>query len=93
MMKLTLDLQFFAGEKTEKATPKKRRESRKKGQVAKSADVNTAVTLLIVFLAFLFVGPFMRDRLLALIEKYYKELITMKVSVRQYSRPVSKSCA
>jgi len=81
MMKLTLDLQFFAGEKTEKATPKKRRESRKKGQVAKSADVNTAVTLLIVFLSFLFIGPFMRDRLLALIEKYYKELITMKVSV------------
>ncbi|MCY9393724.1 EscU/YscU/HrcU family type III secretion system export apparatus switch protein, partial [Bacillus haynesii] len=55
-MKLTLDLQFFAGEKTEKATPKKRRESRKKGQVAKSADVNTAVTLLIVFLSFLFIG-------------------------------------
>lgn len=30
MKLLTLDLQFFAQEKTEKATPKKRRDSRKK---------------------------------------------------------------
>ena len=36
MFKLRLDLQFFAGEKTEKATPKKRQDSRKKGQVLKS---------------------------------------------------------
>jgi flagellar biosynthesis protein FlhB len=34
------------GDKTEKATPKKREESRKKGQVAKSADLNGAVVLL-----------------------------------------------
>ena len=33
---LRLDLQFFAGEKTEKATPKKKQDSRKKGQVAKA---------------------------------------------------------
>ena len=31
------------GEKTEKATPKKRRDARKKGQVLKSAEVNTAL--------------------------------------------------
>ena len=35
-----------AGEKTEKATPKKRDESRKKGTVAKSVDVNGAAVLL-----------------------------------------------
>ncbi len=33
---LKLNLQYFAGEKTEKATPKKRQDARKKGQVAKS---------------------------------------------------------
>jgi flagellar biosynthesis protein FlhB len=32
--------------KTEKATPKRREEARKKGQVVKSSDVNTAVVLL-----------------------------------------------
>ncbi|MFK2825011.1 flagellar biosynthesis protein FlhB [Bacillus sp. B190/17] len=50
-----LDLQFFAGEKTEKATPKKRQDSRKKGQVAKSQDVTTAISLLALF-GFLFIG-------------------------------------
>jgi len=49
-----VDLQFFAGEKTEKATPKKKQDSRKKGQVAKSQDVTTALILLMVFLYFLF---------------------------------------
>ncbi|RST75500.1 flagellar biosynthesis protein FlhB [Siminovitchia acidinfaciens] len=49
MKLLQLDLQFFAGEKTEKATPKKRQDTRKKGQTAKSQDVNTAIILLSVF--------------------------------------------
>lgn len=49
MKQLTLNLQFFAGEKTEKATPKKRQDSRKKGQTAKSQDVNTSIGLLAVF--------------------------------------------
>jgi flagellar biosynthetic protein FlhB len=40
-----------AGEKTEKATPKRREEARKKGQVAKSQDLNGAVVLLAGLLA------------------------------------------
>ena len=50
MALIKLDLQFFADEKTEKATPKKRDETRKKGQVPKSTDVNTSLMMLIVFL-------------------------------------------
>jgi flagellar biosynthesis protein FlhB len=51
------NLQQFAGEKTEKATPKKRREARKKGQVVKSQEINTAFTLFMALLAFkLFAG-------------------------------------
>jgi flagellar biosynthetic protein FlhB len=46
-----------AGEKTEKATPKRREEARKKGQVARSADVNGAVVLLATFLGLLAFGP------------------------------------
>lgn len=61
-MHLRLDLQFFAGEKTEKATPKKREESRKKGQVLKSQDVTSAIVLLSVFLFLFFAASFMRDR-------------------------------
>lgn len=38
-----------AGEKTEKATPKRKREAREKGQIFKSVEVNTALTLLVMF--------------------------------------------
>ncbi|MDO3410685.1 flagellar biosynthesis protein FlhB [Saccharibacillus sp. CPCC 101409] len=42
-----LDLQMFAGEKTEKASPKKRQDSRKKGQVAKSQELPGAAVLIV----------------------------------------------
>lgn len=38
-----------SGEKTEKATPRKRREARKKGQVYKSVEVITALSLMLMF--------------------------------------------
>ncbi|MBV9120669.1 MAG: flagellar biosynthesis protein FlhB [Chloroflexi bacterium] len=41
-----------AQEKTESATPKRRQEVRKKGQVARSQEVGTAVSLLIAWMAF-----------------------------------------
>ncbi|WLR43525.1 flagellar biosynthesis protein FlhB [Bacillus carboniphilus] len=63
MKLLKIDLQFFNGEKTEKATPRKKQDVRKKGQVAKSADLNTAFNLIFVFISFLFIGGFLRDNL------------------------------
>ncbi|QOR68573.1 flagellar biosynthesis protein FlhB [Cytobacillus suaedae] len=78
---LRLDLQFFAGEKTEKATPKKRDESRKKGQVAKSQDVNTAILLIAIFLLFLFIGSFMKDISLNFFRHSFQEYMLMDVSV------------
>ena len=47
----------MAGEKTEKATPKRLEEARKKGQVARSADVNGAVVLAAGLAALTFFGP------------------------------------
>lgn len=41
-----LDLQLFSDEKTEEATPKKRQDVRKKGQVAKSGEIGTALLIL-----------------------------------------------
>ena len=43
------DLQCFAGEKTEEPTAKKRADARKKGQVGRSQEVNSAFVLLIGF--------------------------------------------
>lgn len=41
-----MNLQRFAGERTESATPKRREEARKRGQVARSVEMSTAVVLL-----------------------------------------------
>lgn len=52
-----------ASDKTEKATPKRKEETRAKGQVAKSADLNGAVVLLAAVLALSAFGPKMFDEL------------------------------
>ena len=44
-----LNLQLFAEEKTEKATPKRRREAREKGQVIRSVEINSAAIILVSF--------------------------------------------
>lgn len=52
-----------AGEKTEKATPKKRDDARKKGTVAKSIDANGVSVLFAGFGMLALLGPMMFDRL------------------------------
>ncbi|MCL2225040.1 MAG: flagellar biosynthesis protein FlhB [Defluviitaleaceae bacterium] len=62
---LRLNLQFFndgGGEKTETATPKKRKKTRDEGQVAKSQEVSTATMLIVGFFALsLFAGGILED--------------------------------
>jgi flagellar biosynthesis protein FlhB len=77
---LSLDLQFFSGEKTEKATPKKREDAKKKGQVAKSQDINTAVVLLAVFLFLLFAGSYLKDGIFSLFRHSLQEYMLMDVT-------------
>lgn len=55
---LGFDLQLFNQEKTEDATPKKKEEARKKGQVAKSIEINSAFVILAAFLGLKVVGPY-----------------------------------
>lgn len=55
-MKYDINLQLFAqggggGDKTEKATPKKRQDARKKGQVLQSREISSAMVLLFVFMS------------------------------------------
>jgi flagellar biosynthetic protein FlhB len=50
-------------DKTEKATPKKRDDARKKGQVARSMDVNGAVVLMSALLALSSFAPMMFDQM------------------------------
>ena len=48
---------------TEKATPKRREEARKKGQIARSMDVNSAVVLLAAFGLLAILAPRMLDQM------------------------------
>ena len=53
----------MAGDKTEQATPKKRKEARQKGQVARSTDLQGAVVLLAGIIALGSAGPGMVQRM------------------------------
>ena len=53
----------MAGEKTEKATPKKRKEAREKGQVARSTDLQGAVVLMAGIVALGSAGPGLVQRM------------------------------
>ncbi|WP_071459458.1 flagellar biosynthesis protein FlhB [Bacillus massilinigeriensis] len=77
---LKLDLQRFSGEKTEKATPKKKQDSRKKGQVAKSQDLNTSIGLLSLFLFLLAFGEKVVRHLLNLLRHALNEYMLMEVT-------------
>lgn len=86
---LRLNLQYFAGDKTEKATPKKRQDSRKKGQVLKSADVTSAIVLLAVFLFLFFSAGFLRTEIFSFFTvtftKYMlMETLTIETAVEIY---------
>ena len=53
----------MAENKTEKATPKKRDDARKKGQVARSMDANGAIVLMAAVLGLSAFGPMMFRRM------------------------------
>lgn len=76
-----MNLQFFAQEKTEKATPKKRQDQRKKGQVAKSQEVATSLIMLTVFIALFFVGGWIFNILLSIFKRALIDYSSWELSV------------
>ncbi|MGN0161288.1 MAG: flagellar biosynthesis protein FlhB [Lachnospiraceae bacterium] len=71
------NLQFFAkdgpgGEKTEPATAKKLNDARNEGQVAKSKELVSALSILALFLIIKFYIPSMGKSLLGIFEENYK---------------------
>ncbi|WP_026485904.1 flagellar biosynthesis protein FlhB [Caldanaerobius polysaccharolyticus] len=68
-------LQLFAEEKTEKATPKKRQDLKKKGYVFQSRDLTAAAIILVSILAFNALFPFIAVTM----ESFIKDLFTSYV--------------
>lgn len=64
-MAVTFDLQFFSQERTEPATPRKRRKEREEGRVAKSQDMGAATVILTGLFGLLVFGPFLFSRVMA----------------------------
>lgn len=54
----------MAGEKTEKATPKRRQDERKKGNVFQGKDITIAFSILVMFVALRLLGPYIYEYLL-----------------------------
>lgn len=74
--KYKMDLQFFADDsKTEQATPKRKQEARKKGQVLQSPEITSAVILVVAFLSFKLFGGFIYGNILAFTQKVFTEYI------------------
>lgn len=61
-----------AGEKTEKATPKKREDERKEGNIFQSKEIVIAVTMIAVFFGFKLLYPLMSET----IEKYMSDCLS-----------------
>ena len=91
MAYIRVDLQFFAQEKTEKATPKKRQDTRKKGRVAKSADVNTAIILLFAFLCLWFFGGFLQNDVVGIFETLFLDYLLMDVTTESVQSVMMES--
>lgn len=95
-MILELNLQFFAqdgpgGEKTEEPTSKKREDVRKKGQVAKSTELNNAITLIVMFIAFRFLGLYIGEGFMNIM-KYifttfpdYVKPVNGQITIREFT--------
>lgn len=70
----TFDLQLFNGEKTEDPTSKRKSDARKKGQVAKSQEMNSAFILLSAFMALKVIGSYVYDQIVAYIVFIFSNL-------------------
>ena len=70
----------MGGEKTEKATPKKRRDAREKGQVKKSTEVNTTFCCLVMFGLLYLIWPWYTEKLRDIFESFFGEQAIVPLS-------------
>lgn len=68
------NLQLFAEDRTEKATPRRREEARKRGQVARSIEINSAVILLCTFFFLKIFSPWLGAQIVTFSRQMIEEL-------------------
>lgn len=72
-------------EKTEAATPRRREEARKKGQVAKSVEVNTVIMVLAGFILFRVYGQQTYDQLFVFTQNIFRDLSVVDVNQADFA--------
>ena len=78
---------IFAGDdKSEDATPKKKQDARKKGQVAKSKEVSITATLLAATLVIATLGTYMGDSLGKFVLDFYTNYLNVTLSYSSISQ-------
>lgn len=79
--KLNLNYQLFASgggeDKTEKATPKKKSDARKKGQVFQSREMSASLILIILIVTIKAFGPTIYGQITQYMKKAFSEYLTM----------------
>ena len=65
---MSFDLQFFAEERTEEATPRKREKVREEGRVCVSKDLNAAVGIITALLGLALLGTMTWKTLISMIQ-------------------------
>lgn len=80
---IEINLQFFSEEKTERATPKRRREARERGQIAKSREIVSAVLLLSMFWAIKLLSKYLYQNFNIALNRFF--------SLYYYSADLSKN--
>ena len=86
-IRIPFNLQFFSAEdegKTEKATPKKRSDARKKGQVAKSIEINTAFLFLFAFSSLKLLGTYMKYSLETIFFESFRRISSVETFFEPY---------
>jgi len=78
--RLELDLQLFSQEKTEEATPKKKDEARKKGQIARSADLPGSLILIFIFMSFIMMGGYFKKHIMMLFGNLFEDWLLMDLT-------------
>jgi len=74
------DLQLFSEEKTEQPTAKKMNDARRKGQVVQSKDLNSAISLLLVFTGLSAFSGFMISEMIG----YYHLVMNLTVDTAEF---------
>ncbi len=73
-------------ERTEPATPRKREELREEGKVARSADITSALVLIVALIVLKLAGPFVIGQMMELSKDTFSHLNSREVSVDSLSR-------